>query len=226
MPLPSSGPLLWQQVLPPLALLGVQAQGSCYLGCSPFKLEYNAYVSNGLNFTPAAKSGFPDINELANLVLLCDADHGLAHDHDLVMTRTNSRLLVTTPDGRHVWGTADAAFTTGLTGLTDQPDPSGRTSPAGPDAADTRPSTADPFTGVHPIDTAIGHAAREVGFFYIVGHGVPGALRQAVFDAAADLFTAPLAVREAASFAGAGSNRGYWLVRSVSAVTNAFLRDS
>jgi len=31
------------------------------------KLEYNAYVSNGLNVTPAAKSGLPDINELANL---------------------------------------------------------------------------------------------------------------------------------------------------------------
>jgi hypothetical protein len=63
---PGSGPLLWQQVLPPMALLGVQAQGSFYLGCSPIKFEYNAYVSNGLNLTPAA-AGAPTLSELANL---------------------------------------------------------------------------------------------------------------------------------------------------------------
>jgi hypothetical protein len=63
---PGSGPLLWEQVLPPFSLLGVQAQGSFYLGCSPFKLEYSAYVSNGLNLTPAT-AGSPTIDELANL---------------------------------------------------------------------------------------------------------------------------------------------------------------
>jgi hypothetical protein len=63
---PGSGPLLWQQVLPAMSLLGVQAQGSFYLGCSPFKMEYNAYVSNGLNLTPAA-AGSPTLTELANL---------------------------------------------------------------------------------------------------------------------------------------------------------------
>ena len=63
---PGSGPLLWQQVLPPFSLLGVQATGSFYLGCSPIKMEYSAYVSNGLNLTPAA-AGSPTINELANL---------------------------------------------------------------------------------------------------------------------------------------------------------------
>jgi len=63
---PGSGPLLWQQVLPAFSMLGVQAQGSFYLGCSPFKLEYNAYISNGLNLTPAT-AGMPTINELANL---------------------------------------------------------------------------------------------------------------------------------------------------------------
>jgi hypothetical protein len=57
---------LWLQVLPPLSMLGVQAQGSFYLGCSPVKMEYNAYVSNGLNLTPATP-GAPTINELANL---------------------------------------------------------------------------------------------------------------------------------------------------------------
>ncbi len=66
---PGSGPLLWQQVLPAMSLLGVQAQGSFYLGCSPFKLEYNAYVSNGLNLTPNPTdvNGIPTLTELANL---------------------------------------------------------------------------------------------------------------------------------------------------------------
>jgi hypothetical protein len=63
---PGSGPLLWQQVLPPLSLLGVQATGSFYLGCFPLKMEYAAYISNGLNLTPAT-AGSPTINELANL---------------------------------------------------------------------------------------------------------------------------------------------------------------
>jgi hypothetical protein len=63
---PGSVTPLWLQVLPPFSMIGVQAQGSFYLGCSPIKLEYNAYVSNGLNFKPAAP-GSPTINELANL---------------------------------------------------------------------------------------------------------------------------------------------------------------
>jgi hypothetical protein len=63
---PGSGPLLWLQVLPPFSMLGVQAQGSFYLCCSPFKLEYSAYVTNGLNLTPGT-AGSPTINELANL---------------------------------------------------------------------------------------------------------------------------------------------------------------
>lgn len=81
--------------------------------------------------------------DLTNLVLLCDTDHGLVLDHDLVLTRRNGRLIVTTPDGEYIWGTADAAFTAGLPGAhTDQ----------------TADAAADrgPFLGVHPIDTIIG----------------------------------------------------------------------
>lgn len=63
---PGSGPLVWQQVLPPLAMLGVQASGAFYLGSSPIKMEYNAYVGNGMNFAPA-KAGAPTLDELANL---------------------------------------------------------------------------------------------------------------------------------------------------------------
>jgi hypothetical protein len=63
---PGSAPLPWLQVLPPFSLLGVQATGSFYLGCTPLKLEYSAFVSNGLNVTPAT-AGAPTLDELANL---------------------------------------------------------------------------------------------------------------------------------------------------------------
>jgi hypothetical protein len=63
---PGSAPLLWQQVLPLVSLLGVQATGSFYLGCTPIKMEYSGYVSNGLNITPATARS-PTIDELANL---------------------------------------------------------------------------------------------------------------------------------------------------------------
>jgi hypothetical protein len=76
--------------------------------------------------------------DLTNLVLLCDRDHGLVHDLDLVMTRRGGVLVVTAPDGRRVWGAADAAFTGGLAAL------------------DSRPADDDAFVGVHPIDGRTG----------------------------------------------------------------------
>jgi hypothetical protein len=63
---PGSAPLPWLQVLPPFSILGAQATGAFYLGCTPIKMEYAAYVGNGLNLTPAA-AGAPTVNELANL---------------------------------------------------------------------------------------------------------------------------------------------------------------
>ena len=54
-----------------MSLLGVEAQGAFYLGCSPIKMEYNAYVSNGLNLTPATP-GSPTLSELANLENMTD----------------------------------------------------------------------------------------------------------------------------------------------------------
>jgi hypothetical protein len=63
---PGSGPLLWQQVLPAFSMLGIQAAGSFYLCNSPIKLEYNIYLSNGLNVTPGTP-GAPTVDELANL---------------------------------------------------------------------------------------------------------------------------------------------------------------
>jgi hypothetical protein len=86
--------------------------------------------------------------ELANLVLLCDADHGLVHDHDLVLSRHNGRLIVLTPDGRRIWGTADAAFTVGLPGI---------------DADRTIDQAAGttPFVGVHPVDDVVGRRPTD-----------------------------------------------------------------
>jgi hypothetical protein len=77
--------------------------------------------------------------DMSNLVLLCDRDHGLVHELDLVMTRTGRQLVVTAPDGRRVWGSTDAAFAAGLTGLEGPSDPE-----------------QHGFAGVHPIDTAVG----------------------------------------------------------------------
>lgn len=73
--------------------------------------------------------------DLDNLVLLCDVDHGLVHDEDLVMSRRDGRLVVLTQDGRRVWGAADAAFVDGLAGA-------GEAAGAGGGA----------FVGVQPID--------------------------------------------------------------------------
>ncbi|NYJ05991.1 HNH endonuclease signature motif containing protein [Petropleomorpha daqingensis] len=83
--------------------------------------------------------------DLDNLVLLCDTDHGLVHDHDLVLSRTSGRLVALDADGRHVWGSADAAFATGLAGL----------------AAD-RTTDTDAFVGVTPIDTAVGRRPTDL----------------------------------------------------------------
>jgi len=63
---PGSGPLLWQQVLPTLSLLGVEAQGAFYLGKSPLKMEYAAYISNGMNL-PAGVSSPDDLANLENM---------------------------------------------------------------------------------------------------------------------------------------------------------------
>ncbi|SHN88899.1 HNH endonuclease [Geodermatophilus obscurus] len=88
--------------------------------------------------------------DVSNMVLLCDVDHGLAHDLNLVMTRRDGRLVVTTPDGRRVWGAADAAFRHGVAGPSSQ-------------AGDAS------LAGVQPLDTAVGRrpapvtAADEVG---------------------------------------------------------------
>ncbi|NEK93681.1 DUF222 domain-containing protein [Modestobacter muralis] len=42
--------------------------------------------------------------DVSNLVLLCDVDHGLVHEHDLSLTRRGGRLVAVAPDGHRPWG--------------------------------------------------------------------------------------------------------------------------
>ena len=81
--------------------------------------------------------------DLANLVLLCDTDHGLVHDDDLVLSRTEGRLVVLDSDGRRVWGAADAAFADGLAGLPSDP------------------ATPPAYVGVPPFDQLSGRRAGD-----------------------------------------------------------------
>jgi isopenicillin N synthase-like dioxygenase len=61
----------------------------------------------------------------------------------------------------------------------------------------------------HAVATALGRACRDVGFFYVTGHGISRALIARVFDNSAAFFAGPTSIREAASFSGPGGNRGY-----------------
>jgi hypothetical protein len=68
--------------------------------------------------------------DVSTMVLLCDVDHGLVHDQDLVLSRRGGQLVVLTPEGQRIWGRADAAFPAGLDG---EP-------------------TDESLAGVHPLD--------------------------------------------------------------------------
>ncbi|HEV7187166.1 MAG TPA: HNH endonuclease signature motif containing protein [Blastococcus sp.] len=77
--------------------------------------------------------------DVAGMVLLCDVDHGLVHELDLVMTRRDGKLVVLTPDGSRVWGAADAAFAGGVDGCVPR-----------------MPAHGEEFAGVAPIDEVRG----------------------------------------------------------------------
>lgn len=56
---------------------------------------------------------------------------------------------------------------------------------------------------------AIGAACREIGFFYLVGHGIEEVQRERVFAAAHSFFALPRAAKEAVAIARSAHNRGY-----------------
>jgi Domain of unknown function (DUF222)/HNH endonuclease len=82
--------------------------------------------------------------DLDNLVLLCDSDHGLVHELDLVMHRRDGELVVLDAEGRRVWGRADAAFDSGLDGVASGPEDDGS------------------FVGVQPIDERVERRPTDV----------------------------------------------------------------
>jgi hypothetical protein len=45
--------------------------------------------------------------DVSNMVLLCDVDHGLAHDEELVMSRRGRELVVHDRQGQRIWAPAD-----------------------------------------------------------------------------------------------------------------------
>ena len=59
------------------------------------------------------------------------------------------------------------------------------------------------------LATRLGKACRDVGFFYLVDHGVPVPLIDATFVAAREFFAQPLAAKEALSIRRSRHNRGY-----------------
>src|SRR5260221_3339676 len=59
------------------------------------------------------------------------------------------------------------------------------------------------------VAKALGDACRDVGFFYVTGHGIPSELVARVFERSAAFFAAPASLKEAASLSGRRDNRGY-----------------
>jgi hypothetical protein len=101
--------------------------------------------------------------DVSNMLLLCDVDHGLVHEHGLVMSRRGGELVVQDAAGRRIWGPADAAFTAGvgpdlearvLAGVPPLGREQGRR-PAVPPVSPIRPAfpgpDADPTDGVDPL---------------------------------------------------------------------------
>ena len=56
---------------------------------------------------------------------------------------------------------------------------------------------------------ALGHACREIGFFYVVDHGVPAALMTSVFAQSQRFFQLPLEHKQSLSIKRSSHNRGY-----------------
>ena len=55
----------------------------------------------------------------------------------------------------------------------------------------------------------LGAACRQVGFFYVTGHGIPPTIASGIFAAARDLFALPDNAKDALSIKRSRHNRGY-----------------
>ncbi|WP_421981946.1 isopenicillin N synthase family dioxygenase [Roseibium sp.] len=74
---------------------------------------------------------------------------------------------------------------------------------------DLAPLSDGTQAGVAAVASEIGHAAREIGFFYVRNHGVDAALIDRTFRAAHQLFGEPLDAKMALTKDFFKTNRGY-----------------
>jgi isopenicillin N synthase-like dioxygenase len=74
---------------------------------------------------------------------------------------------------------------------------------------DVAPLIAGDAAGRAGVGRQMASACRDRGFFYIVGHGVPEAVREQVFDQVRALFELPDEAKRAVSKAASPANRGY-----------------
>jgi isopenicillin N synthase-like dioxygenase len=64
------------------------------------------------------------------------------------------------------------------------------------------------------VAAELGRACREVGFFYVSGHGITDTVRASMFAAAHEFFAQPFAVKQAVSITLSPHNRGYAAIGS------------
>ncbi|MEA2732545.1 MAG: hypothetical protein QOF70_7020 [Acetobacteraceae bacterium] len=55
----------------------------------------------------------------------------------------------------------------------------------------------------------LGRACRDIGFFYVTGHGIPPVVATGIFDAARAFFALPPEQKDLVSYARSAHNRGY-----------------
>lgn len=74
---------------------------------------------------------------------------------------------------------------------------------------DIAPLVEGDAVGLRAVAAEIGRACRDVGFFYIVNHGVEPALLEDAFAQSRAFFALPLADKRALAIETVGGNRGY-----------------
>ncbi len=68
---------------------------------------------------------------------------------------------------------------------------------------------SDDFATRLEVAKNLGEACRTIGFFYIVGHGIPQLLQDAVFGGAKDFFAGTDEEKDAVALVNSAHNRGY-----------------
>ncbi len=74
---------------------------------------------------------------------------------------------------------------------------------------DISPLRSPDLTERRAVAALLGHACREVGFFYITGHGISDETVAAAFDASREFFDLDLEIKRGMAMSRVGGNRGY-----------------